>query len=62
MEIKYGFLIKVFSSDITPDGTFYKWSGVTSIGGKAFADCINLKSIIIPEGLRSIGDSAFYNC
>lgn len=36
--------------------------GVTSIGDKAFYDCLNLKEVELPEGLTSIGDNAFYKC
>ncbi len=35
---------------------------VTSIGAGAFADQINLTSVIIPEGVTSIGESAFWDC
>ena len=35
---------------------------VTSIGDSAFADCIGLSSITIPEGVTSIGDWAFRGC
>ena len=28
----------------------------------AFKDCKELKSVIIPEGIRGIGDEAFYSC
>ena len=32
------------------------------IGDNAFANCINLNSIVIPEGVREINDYAFYGC
>ena len=35
-------------------------SGIKSIGDKAFFRCYNLATIVIPEGVTSIGDSAFY--
>ena len=41
---------------------FYKGLPVTSIGYKAFYDCTELKSVAIPEGVTSIGDSAFAYC
>ena len=37
-------------------------SGVTSVGGEAFAKCTNLTSITIPEGVTSIGGNAFMSC
>ena len=36
--------------------------GVTSIGSFAFADCFGLSIVSLPEGLLSIGNSAFYFC
>ena len=35
---------------------------VTSIGGAAFSNCIDLTSINIPESVTSIGHSAFHSC
>lgn len=32
------------------------------IGDKAFAECRNIVSLYLPDGLERIGDSAFYNC
>lgn len=46
-------------SSVEYDGTICY---VTSIGDKAFKDCINLKSISIPQGVITIGSSAFMNC
>lgn len=40
------------------DGKTYK---VTAIGKMAFLDC-TLKDIVFPKGLKTIGESAFYNC
>ena len=37
-------------------------SGVDRIFGSAFADCINLEKIIIPQNVSSIGDGAFTGC
>ena len=36
--------------------------GVTTIGSRAFADCVNLKELILPQKLGTIGDEAFQNC
>ena len=35
---------------------------VTSIGERAFQDCLGLTSVVIPEGVTSIGACAFQNC
>ena len=35
---------------------------VTSIGDKAFYDCDSISSVIIPEGIKSIGKMAFMGC
>ncbi len=35
---------------------------VTSIGERAFAECLGLKSITIPGSVTSIGEMAFYHC
>ncbi len=32
------------------------------IGARAFADCSQLTSVVLPQGLKSIGDMCFYNC
>ncbi|MBR5982762.1 MAG: leucine-rich repeat domain-containing protein [Bacteroidales bacterium] len=37
-------------------------NSVTSIGDKAFSDCIGLTSIAIPNSVTSIGNNAFYGC
>ena len=36
--------------------------GVTTVGGYAFQDCVNLASVTIPSTVRSIQNLAFYNC
>ena len=33
-----------------------------SIDGQAFYNCVNLKSITLPDNLKKIGDAEFYNC
>ncbi len=35
---------------------------VTSIGDRAFADCVGLTSVTIPDSVTSIGDCAFEGC
>ena len=37
-------------------------SGVTSIGGSAFASCSGLRTVTIPNSVTSIGGSAFASC
>ena len=41
---------------------FQYFTGVTSIGSRAFSLCSSLTSIVIPEGVTSIGDHAFAWC
>ena len=36
--------------------------GITTIGGGAFTNCYNLKSVVIPEGVTEIQSSAFLSC
>ena len=36
--------------------------GTTDIAAHAFARCNNLKEIIVPDGVRSIGDMCFWDC
>ena len=41
----------------------YKIPGsVTVIGGRAFEDCENLRSLIIPDGVVELGSWVFWNC
>ena len=35
---------------------------ITSIGDNAFYECADLKTIIIPDSVKTIGKSAFYDC
>ena len=37
-------------------------NNVVSIGDSAFANCVSLKSIKVPDGVMRIGDSAFSGC
>lgn len=36
--------------------------GVESIGDRAFQECANMESVLIPESVKSIGIRAFMNC
>ena len=36
--------------------------GPTEIGKKAFANCTNLTTLVIPDSVTAIGKGAFYNC
>lgn len=42
--------------------TFADNSQLTSIGAWAFFQCINLRTLSIPEGVTTIGNGAFYGC
>ena len=35
---------------------------VTAIGKEAFADCVSLKSVVIPSGAKKISEAAFFCC
>ena len=58
-ENPYLALISVKSTDIT---TCEINKNTKIIAGYAFGDCKNLNEIIIPDGVRSIGDGAFSDC
>ena len=44
------------------DGTYSIKEGVRIICDKAFDNCCSLTDIVLPEGVTSIGDWAFYDC
>ena len=50
-------LIAGCKTSVIPDD-----GSVTSIGEYAFAECISLKDVVIPEGVTSIGAHAFEGC
>ena len=37
-------------------------SGVTTVGKRAFYNCMQLQNITLPEGVTTIGEYAFYEC
>ena len=37
-------------------------NGITSISAGAFSGCVNLEQAVIPDSVKTIGKSAFYNC
>jgi len=51
-----------FGHVIIPETFFDPPLPVISIGTNAFADCITLESVVIPNCVERIGKSAFYNC
>ena len=57
-------LNKVFSmqKDITRFNELEYFTGLTTIEAQAFAGCIQLASITLPESIRSIGERAFQGC
>lgn len=57
---KIGFAgIAKFYSRVTYNGTVYE---VLTIGKDAFDHCDNLKSVVIPKGIKLISESAFEDC
>ena len=54
-------LIKVDENDIT-NGTINISEGVTTIGDRAFFECIGLTQLSLPESVTTIGDSTFAIC
>lgn len=42
--------------------TAYVAQGITHIGGAAFANCLYLTAVSIPDSVTSVGNSAFMNC
>lgn len=49
----------IIPAEVTYNDTTYN---VTSIGESAFRDCLEINSVIIPEGVKNIGDRAFWGC
>jgi hypothetical protein len=50
------------NSSITSFNELQYFTGLTSIGEKAFYNCSSLISVTIPENVTSIGDDAFNGC
>ena len=51
-----------YNTSITSFDEFQYFTGLTSIGFKAFQGCTSLTSVMIPEGVTSIENEAFDNC
>ncbi len=61
-EIKQDVLIKFDKRDLDKGGHFDIPSGVTKITFSAFENCRDLKSVVIPSGVKIIGERAFAGC
>ncbi|WP_131782222.1 leucine-rich repeat domain-containing protein [Legionella gresilensis] len=55
-------ILRVSKDDITSDGIFHLPAGVTFIDDSAFENCIDLRKLVISNGVISIGHWAFYGC
>ena len=51
-----------YNSEITSFDELQYFVGLTSIRRYAFAHCIELASVVLPNSVTSIGNSAFYEC
>ena len=51
-----------YVKDVENPYIFVSVNLITTIGNKAFANCISLTKVIIPNSVTSIGYDAFYNC
>ena len=60
--VKNLFLVFITNHKIESFDELQFFTGLTDIYGDAFFDCFNLKSIIIPGNVKSIGGGAFYDC
>lgn len=62
--------VTLYDADQPSAGVFYrctslksaKLDGIAQLGGYAFAECSNLNTVDIEEGLLSIRNGAFYHC
>lgn len=48
--------------DILKSLTFESGSKIKKINSSAFNKCTNLRYVVIPAGIQTVGESAFYNC
>ena len=67
VEVTYGNTAgyESYQDDIDiPERIFYNniYYTVTRIGYRAFENCVDLKSVVIPNTVTDIGDRAFYDC
>jgi hypothetical protein len=49
----------IIPEEVSYEGQTYK---VTGIGESAFSGCTNLTSVVLPNSVKSIKNSAFYLC
>lgn len=63
--LKFGSGVKHISTEAFADMHAIIWidfGGVDEIGAGAFANCINLRRVVTPDTLKTIGDNAFSGC
>lgn len=59
----YNAALRLKPNEVGPEPISYSiMPGTTDIAAQAFARCNNLKSVVIPDGVKSIGDMCFWDC